>query len=207
MNRGNGAANGKTKTSNEAVVLTLRKRFSSVRRKRTKSVGPGVEVSENIFNNGDNPFNPASGLPAPSTASSHEDLRKNPWLSDSSLARGKSQSQPPHRQLAHRLSFDDGTGVITLPDDADWLMEDVDDSDSGEDYGSTSPAVSGTTEDDSRVAGTGGDEEALANASSSSALMTSTPVSSPTKQRHGTYYHHPERRKQTIPGAFPRSFQ
>lgn len=203
MNRGAGVANGKAKSSNEAVVLTLRKRFSSVRRKRTKSLGPGVDVSGNIFN-ADAPFNPT----AASTASSHEDLRRNPWQSDASLARSHSLPGPPHPQLAHRLSFDDGTGVITLPDDAGWLMEDVDDSDSEEDYGSTSPAASGIVEDDSQVSGPGGDEDALANASTSSAaIVTSTPISSPTKQRHGIYYHHPEKRKQTIPGAFPRSFK
>lgn len=205
MNRGSGATNGKAKSSNEAVVLTLRKRFSSVRRKRTKSMGPGVEVSENLFN-ADPSLSPLIDVAAPSAASSHEDLRRNPWMSDSMLARSNSLPQP-NRHLAHRLSFDDGSGVITLPDDADWLMEDVDDSDSEEDYGSTSPAVSATTEDESRVAAPGVDGEALANASSSSALLTSTPVSSPTKQRHGTYYHHPEKRKQTIPGAFPRSLK
>lgn len=206
MNRGAGTANGKAKSSNEAVVLTLRKRFSSVRRKRTKSMGPGIEVSEDIFN-ADVPFDQTTRRAAASAASSHEDLRRNPWQSDSSLARPNSRAQPSNRQLAHRLSFDDGTGVITLPDDADWLMEEVDSSDSEADYGSTSPAASGTTEDESRAIVDDGDEDALANASTSSALLTSTPVSSPTKQRHGTYYHHPEKRRQTIPGAFPRSLK
>ncbi len=128
-------------------------------------------------------------------------------MSDSLLARSNSQHRPPNRNLAHRLSFDDGTGVITLPDDADWLMEEVDDSDSEGDYGSTSPAASAAAEDESGATAPGADEDALANASSSSAVLTSTPISSPTKQRHGTYYHHPEKRKQTIPGAFPRSFK
>jgi len=89
----------------------------------------------------------------------------------------------PSRRLNHRLSFDHASGVIVLPDEEDWLAEE---SDSDEEY---SNPTNGATANETLI------DEVLDAASPPS---PSTP-----KQRYGTYYHHPERRRQTIPGAFP----
>ncbi|KAG2741292.1 hypothetical protein P692DRAFT_20880156 [Suillus brevipes Sb2] len=108
----------------------------------------------------------------------------NPWV-DMRTARGSQ----PHSNLNHRLSFDPASGVIMLPEDGDWLMGD----DSDNDYGTMSPTPEGVHSPN--------------NASQEILLPTngqspSTPLASPSKRRHGKYYHHPERRR-TIPGSFP----
>lgn len=177
MNRESGISRGRT--NDEAVVLTLRKRYSTVRR-RTKSVGPGT----------------APGLEAVAISENgiDEDSTRNPWsdLRDADVNGAGGDALGPQRTLAHRLSFDDATGIITLPEDSHWLMEDVD-SDSEEDYGSTAGVLNENTGELPPVA-----EGPLVDSSPTTALV------SPPKQRHGTYYHHPEKRRQTIPGAFPR---
>lgn len=95
---------------------------------------------------------------------------------------------PSTHRLNHRLSFDHASGVIMLPDD-DWLG---DDSDSDEEYTPLSP--------------NGVDiNEALITDVLDIPVQNSPSTVSPSKQRYGTYYHHPEKRRQTIPGAFPRS--
>lgn len=106
----------------------------------------------------------------------------------------------------HRLSYDFGSGVIALPDDGHWLEADEDE-DSEEDYGGGAglDAIS-------RASSSGGGGPPL-NATTEGADMSSSiasisesrdPPSSPSRPRYGTYYHHPERRRQTVPGAFPR---
>lgn len=72
-----------------------------------------------------------------------------------------------------------------LPDDGDWLEEDIDSDE--ENYGTEG------------VGGHGGLERSVTETVTSE---DSTPVASPTRARYGTYFHHPERRR-TIPGAFP----
>ncbi|KAF8838304.1 DUF221-domain-containing protein [Paxillus ammoniavirescens] len=105
----------------------------------------------------------------------------NPWADADA---GMSHSQ---NSLSHRLSFDPASGVIMLPEDDDWLAEDYDSSD--EDYGNVTPpsgeGQNAAPQDDLRLHG-------------SPPAATASP-----KRRHGTYYHHPERRRPTIPGAFP----
>ena len=110
----------------------------------------------------------------------------NPWRDAASPSRRPSRTAPV--RLNHRLSFDGASGVIMLPDDGDWLIEDVD---SDEDYGIESD-LGNLLEND------GGPGEASSQPSNPALL-------SPSKRRYGTYYHHPERRRQTVPGAFPRS--
>ncbi|TFK47344.1 DUF221-domain-containing protein [Heliocybe sulcata] len=106
---------------------------------------------------------------------------------DTRLPDGQSTAQVdpwregPHPPLSHRLSYDHGSGVIMLPEDGAWLDDAADESDSDEDLGSVVSDSQREVEQASTIS-----EE------------------SPSKQRHGTYYHHPERRRQTIPGAFPR---
>jgi hypothetical protein len=50
----------------------------------------------------------------------------NPW--DDSMS-GVSPARIAPMQLQHRLSFDEASGVITLPENGDWLIEDVDSDD------------------------------------------------------------------------------
>jgi len=84
---------------------------------------------------------------------------------------------PSEPHISNRLSYDQATGVIMLPEGSDWLGED---SDSDAEYMSSA--------------------ENLENSDNVSALPH---LRTPTK-RYATYYHHPERRRQSIPGAFPR---
>lgn len=86
-------------------------------------------------------------------------------------------SGPSRPQMNNRLSYDEASGVIMLPDDSAWLGED---SDSDVEYTSSA--------------------ENQENLNIVSALPH---IRTPTK-RFATYYHHPERRRQSIPGAFPR---
>ncbi|KAH9979789.1 hypothetical protein BJV74DRAFT_946869 [Russula compacta] len=126
-----------------------------------------------------------------STASSGElggDMTNNPWQESTA---GPSNHPQLHHTLNHRLSYDFGSGVIILPDDGIWL--DGVDSDSDDDDGSegvaggqASPELA-VSEDDRGVPG-GPDGQGLSGLS---------------KTRYGTYFHHPERRRQSVPGAFP----
>ena len=84
---------------------------------------------------------------------------------------------PSERHTDNRLSYDQASGVIVLPEDSDWLGGD---SDSDAEYMSST--------------------ENLENSNDVSVLPH---LRTPTK-RYATYYHHPERRRQSIPGAFPR---
>ena len=68
--------------------------------------------------------------------------------------------------------------MIVLPEDSDWLGEE---SDSDAEYVSS-----------------------VENQENSNTVSELPRTRSPTK-RYATYYHHPERRRQSIPGAFPRS--
>ncbi|KAK7457008.1 hypothetical protein VKT23_010311 [Stygiomarasmius scandens] len=201
LDRSDTASRG-SRDSNQAVVLTLRKRPSVTRRSRA-SIGPGTSYTDGNGND-----------QGPSTSN------LNPW--------SDVQSSSPVRtsngnKLAHRLSFDHATGVIMLPEDGGWLAdEDEMDSDEEEaDYGAENGNVS---------AGSGrpslqrslSDPVGIGGAASSAAVSVTsatdaedddasttpaaTPSASPSRMsRYGTYFHHPERRRMAIPGAFPTS--
>ena len=111
----------------------------------------------------------------------------NPWV-------GSRVQQGSHSQsnLSHRLSFDPGSGVIMLPEGDNWLAEDDDDSE--DDYGSMTPTPEGVHSPNNA---------SQENLAATNGRSPSTPLASPGKRRHGTYYHHPERRRSTIPGDFP----
>ena len=122
------------------------------------------------------------GTPDPSSTNPWHDARPGP------AHRSQTAPQPLH----HRLSFDHASGVIMLPEGENWLMDD-EDSDSEDDYGSPSPhGETPVIETDP-----GGISGSLAS-------DTQQPGPSPSKRRsaYSTYYHHPERRSRTIPGAF-----
>ena len=98
--------------SGQAVVLSLRKRFSVVRRGgRTSATGNsttsrGVPIQDSVRD---------------SIASSGElgrDVTSNPWQESTPDQPNLSQS---HHTINHRLSYDFGSGVIILPGDEIWL--------------------------------------------------------------------------------------
>lgn len=169
---------------NEAVVLTLRKRYSTIRKgKRRRTISGAHSQEQGSGREGYSDADPTLG---------------NPW---SDLRTDGPQSAPDDaRRVRNRLSFDDATRIIVLPEDAQWLMENVE-SDSEEDYGNDTTPPS---PDSAHVNGSSSASTALDPAGASSSPASAT-MASPSKARHGTYFHHPERRKQTIPGAFPRS--
>jgi len=135
----------------QAVVLTLRKR---------KSIMHGIRPS--TFPNMSSPLRNGK---IPQGRGPPDEAQEN----------GNPGPSEPH--ISNRLSYDQASGVIMLPEDSDWLGED---SDSDAEYMS-SPE----------------NPENLNNVSTHPHIRT------PTK-RYATYYHHPERRRQSIPGAFPR---
>jgi hypothetical protein len=117
-------------------------------------------------------------------------MTNNPWQESTP---GSSNLSEQHHTINHRLSYDFGSGVIVLPDDEIWLDDadsdsDVDDAIGDMEGGQASPERT-APEDDQGVAG-GPDGQA---------------TSGPSRARYGTYFHHPERRRQSVPGAFPSS--
>ncbi|KAH9060511.1 DUF221-domain-containing protein [Lactarius vividus] len=172
-----------THNAGHTLVLTLRKRYSVHRvDDDTLPIGSApktVAKQDNV----------RSATPSPGELNG--EVTNNPWQEQIA---GSSSSQT-HRAINHRLSYDFDSGVIILPDDGVW-PEGLD-SDSEDDAGIASnssrhPQVLS----DSAIPG-GGQE------------VVGTPdvqnVSGSTKPRYGTYFHHPERRWQSVPGAFPNS--
>ncbi|KAG5736119.1 hypothetical protein E4T56_gene6267 [Termitomyces sp. T112] len=149
----------------EAVVLTLRKRYSSVRGSSGISrAGPSISVG------------------AQADASADPAVARNPWED------AHSRSGQNGHNLNHRLSFDVASGVIMLPENGTWI-DNPGDSDE-EDYGNEN---TGGLEQSITEASVAGDDE----------LLNASPASPTRTSRYGTYFHHPERRRQVIPGAFP----
>lgn len=169
----------------QAVVLTLRKRYSIVRRDIRDFVNDGVGISSHPLSP---PFTSMSSH-GKQVATKFNEPTVSIYRSNSGEV--ESESNPPQAAprrpinfehnhstpaiLNHRLSFDHATGVIVLPEDGEWLLQD--DSDSEE----TADAIQqGSHEDNSDG--------------------NNTPTGTP--GRHRTYYHHPERRRQSTPSAF-----
>jgi hypothetical protein len=77
-----------------------------------------------------------------------------------------------------------------LPDH-DWLEEEEDDDSEEQDYGTENALEQSVTE--SMI-----NEETASSPGSASPAQPLSRLS-----RYGTYFHHPERRRQSVPGAFP----
>jgi calcium permeable stress-gated cation channel len=190
----------------QAVVLTLRKRYSAVRKdvrdfanKSQSAIGnlwssPGPSTAAPLSSTP-----PSGATPLRSDSSDNVSSVSNPWRdrdpdhedqpTGSRPLTRRSQSQP--QPLNHRLSFDHATGVIMLPDDGEWLLQN-DDSDSEE--GGTSREA---TQHEAAVNG---------NEPASTGVVDAASGTEPSGgARYRTYYHHPEKRRQTVPGAFPHS--
>lgn len=107
--------------------------------------------------------------------------------------------------------------MIALPDD--WGMEDIGSDSDSEEYGMNSGTLSPTPShhdgdvvittdavhsDQLEQAQTGPEaDEGLLVPGERPVSTTSTPTTPAHKKRYTTYFHHPEKRRQTIPGAFP----
>ena len=106
----NGANGTRTpREGNQAVVLTLRKRNSFARR-----VPKHLSTSFAMTSDSSAAGPPGGQADAPLV---------NPWEDSHSRTARLSQGSASQN---HRLSFDHATGVIMLPDDGDWLIEDSD---------------------------------------------------------------------------------
>lgn len=118
------------------------------------------------------------------------EVNNNPWQEQIT---GSSSTSPTHRTITHRLSYDFDSGVIILPDE---VWPDGLESDSEDDVGSAdnSSRPSQVVQSDSAIPG--GSQEVVGTADVQNVSMSS-------KTRYGTYFHHPERRWQPVPGAFP----
>ncbi|KAI9438478.1 DUF221-domain-containing protein [Lactarius indigo] len=168
----------------QAVVLTLRKRYSVHR------------VGDGTLPTGSAPKTVAKQDNVRSATLSPEELNgevtNNPWQEQIA---GSSSSSQTHRAINHRLSYDFDSGVIILPDDGVW-PEGLD-SDSEDDAGiaGNSPRRPQVLSDSAIP---GGGQEVVGTPDTQN-------VSGSTKTRYGTYFHHPERRWQSVPGAFPTS--
>lgn len=145
-----GRTNGTKPDTEQAVVLTLRKRKSMLQGNRP-STFPSMSSP---LRNGRTP------------------QRRGPLDEDQENV----EFRPAESHTSNRLSYDPASGVIMLPEDH-WLGEE---SDSDAEYMSS-----------------------VENQENSNTVSVLPHTRTPTK-RHATYYHHPERRRQSIPGAFPR---
>lgn len=157
--------------SDQAVVLSLRKRYSVVRRggrSSTTAATSRVPIQDRVAGSGE-----------------LGDVTNNPWQESTS-----DQSDQLRHTLNHRLSYDFGSGVIVLPDDEIWL--DGIDSDSEDDDGNENVAEGQATPE--RAVPEDGDQGSGPDGQTMTGLS---------RTRYGTYFHHPERRRQSVPGAFP----
>lgn len=169
---------GSGRRGDQAVVLTLRKRYSMARRdvrdfvNKNQNAGRGDQWSGADPSGADQlSSTPATGS-APPRSHSPDNIRPLP------------QSQP----LIHRLSFDHATGVIMLPEDGEWILQ-------NEDSDSEEGAISRETTQHEEVVN--GDEPTSTN--------MATGVERIGGGRYRTYYHHPERRRQTASGVISQS--
>lgn len=191
----------------QAVVLTLRKRYSAVRRDARDLLNKSQGGIRNMWGSPRRTSTEASGAGRRPVSADNVSSLSNPWQdrerdADSDLE-GRSTSARPtvrHSQsqpqpLHHRLSFDHATGVITLPEDGEWLLQD-EYSDSEE--GGTSQESPAATPEAEGAEGADGTVPKVVD-------LTSAVSGGGGGARHRTYYHHPERRRQTLPGAFPPS--
>ncbi|KAG7095118.1 hypothetical protein E1B28_005902 [Marasmius oreades] len=204
--RERGARNGGTKDLNQAVVLTLRKRPSIRKASRTLSAVAPNDTGE------DSPYGGSRDVSG---------MSSNPWedtqlQSTSSPMRASSSSSG----INHRLSFDQATGIIMLPDDQSWLgpgADDSEDDNKDEDYGtferqrrisvvSPQPTAARNPSHDAESGVSTGSEEGTPTPITMDTSLPPSTASPSRTSRYGTYFHHPERRRSSqIPGAFPRT--
>ncbi len=154
------------------MVLTLRKKYSVVRPRSQLSNGSGTSDPASGSGGDGATEAPAGQRVEPSDRSV---LDRNPWEEEHNTARPRPRTHRSTQSQVHRrLSFDAASGVIVLPEDESWLVEDSDSDDYGELQNSTLSVLQGESE---------GAEQSSAGGSPGG------------NKRYSTYYHHPERRK------------
>ena len=170
-------------SGDQAVVLTLRKRYSVGQRRS------GRRRSQDSRRDVESASTGVVRLEGPDGSNVDPTVINNPW-EDARPRTRRSYSHAPPPPLSHRLSYDHASGVIMLPDDGDWLEEEDDDDSDELNYGTTN----------------GVETESVLNEDSAVSIPPS-PSQQARPSRYGTYFHHPERtaarRRQSIPGAFP----
>jgi calcium permeable stress-gated cation channel len=161
------------------VILTLRRRYSAVRKRGQAVFGKGQAEPAHEGQPESSADGSASGGAAP----------VRPLSTASTSTEGL---QPP---ASHRLSFDPATGIITLPDGEVFFDRLENGGDSDSDYGEVSGETDSHEEQSGEVSPVvQGAEDAPANGGQTASGLRA--------KRHSTYFHHPERRRQ-VPGAFP----
>ncbi|KAL6304476.1 hypothetical protein BKA93DRAFT_825654 [Sparassis latifolia] len=168
MRHGQKVADGSRTASDNpsvAVVLTLRRKFSVLRKDDPQTDRRNDPINRSAGDAGE-------GVLQYGQQTSVDEMTQNPWLE-------REQRRYPVRTpaMTRRLSFDQGSGVIVLPEGEDWLEEDATDSD--EDHGL--PAVLADSQQSHPSRQASDDQQ--------SATLPA--------RRYSTYYHHPERRRQT----------
>lgn len=173
---GNGRPGAHHRDSNQAVVLTLRKRSSR---------GPRQILSDTTTAYTDN---------GPGDGNGAHELRPEGANGRNGRPGRVRRAQTTPQPLHHRLSFDHASGVIMLPEGESWLVDD-EESDSENDYGTPSPHEELSSSPLVDVA---------PDLPQATRREQATLTASPVKRRsvYSTYYHHPERRTRTVPGAF-----
>lgn len=175
----NGAPRKSGPAKQEAVVLTLRRRYSVMRKDvrdfagklmggksgETTSGEQAPEDSGAVTESADD--EDGENIPRPPS-----DTSSNPWKDT-----GPGPSRSATATRARRLSYDLATGVMNLPDDDGWIFPGTDD-DSDEDIhgasGGGTPA-SGEGEEGNEMS-EGSDDHRVA-------------------RRRSTYWHHPDRKR------------
>ncbi|KAF8193023.1 hypothetical protein BJ912DRAFT_1094023 [Pholiota molesta] len=188
VNNDNGNHRPSREPGDQAVVLTLRKRYSVARPR-----GSGTRPTSQDSRAGPGPSTLAQLDPstAPPPVVADPTTVIDPWQDAGSHHRRASgshgQREHHHRVLSHRLSYDHASGEEETESEEDYggatengLDQSVTESMLNEPVGGAGAQGVGGT------GGAGGGGGPLARLS-----------------RYGTYFHHPERRRQTVPGAFP----
>ncbi|KAG8861325.1 hypothetical protein FRC20_011487 [Serendipita sp. 405] len=176
------------------VVLTLRRRASALRRRGQAAFG-NFSGKNQVLDPHEAPSEPNGAdqnaqVAGSSGAAVGADAGGARLATTTATATPRDPSaQGPVRQLSNRLSFDPATGIISLPDGEEYYARFDPNHDSDSDFGEITP------------------ETDTSSASASSHEQEPAPEgeqgSGPRAKRHSTYFHHPERRRHPIPGAFP----
>ncbi|PCH41949.1 DUF221-domain-containing protein [Wolfiporia cocos MD-104 SS10] len=150
------APGSSSQDQNAAVVVTVRKRRSNIRNEthRVRAETTPVDFLTTPEPRTGELLSPRSPV-----------VDLNPWQD--------TPASPLRSVLHHRLSYDDGSGVIMLPEGDSWLVSGESDS-SDEDLGTLGPEATNAD----RQGTEGGQEPSLGSS-----------------KRYSTYYHHPERRR------------
>lgn len=193
----NGFKRRKVKGEDDTLVLSLRRKSSNLRRRSRNPLSFGAQSPQQ-------PPRHSQSFPQPSGSTSDTFDLSNPWArSNNSLAGSSGPDEPSaSRGNHHRLSFDPASGVMVLPDADDWLDE-SDEEEDDDAYSTPTPnsPVRGapTLENETVPSPTRGELSPVARGGD-------TPDSTP-RRRHGTYFHHPERRISRIGLGMPGEFR